>query len=52
LAQGAIEPPLAKRGGRPAPMGWPTTLFGLFFFFFGFFFLKNEKENVMGTFLE
>jgi hypothetical protein len=43
--------PLAKRGGRPPPMGWPATLFGIFFFFFGFFFFL-EKENVMGAFWE
>jgi hypothetical protein len=36
---GVAEPPQAKRGGRPPPMGW----FGHPNIFFGFFFLFKKK---------
>jgi hypothetical protein len=33
---GWLNHPLAKWGGRPPPMGWLATMFGLFFFFLDF----------------
>jgi hypothetical protein len=48
------EPPQAKRGGRPPPIGWfghPIIYLYIFLVFPSFFgFKKKKKKKVMGEF--